>query len=865
MPALPPSLPASAIPTPPRRPGLRTVQGRLTPSLTLQTLGRGDGLLGLCRDGVFGPRGEQVTVAWVDWVYLVNEQPLWQTPAPRSVLGQRPLPTERLTDASGQAVLLHRDLAAEAQATDRLRQLGLHPLKADTLQWRSPEAEAQALPEDRAQGLWSLPQEEAFGDFWADEVPLLQSAGWRVVVKPGFAHQSVPVEAWRLLIEPDTGEVLGRQVAGPLGQRPPEPAPLGLPPRSGAWFMTLGVVIEGQTLDLGPILADLLRRDARWLSTERLRAIDDLSVVTLRAPGGKRLEAPAGTLKPIVAALLDLLSDPRQAAGPWRLQAWDLPRLEQLRAPLEPLKAPLEPSPEGALAAPVPWHVQGEDSLGPWVRRLRQAGSPPPVAAPADWPLPLRPYQLQGLAWLQYLREHGLHGVLADDMGLGKTAQTIAHLLLEHQAGRLQRPALVVLPASLIFNWQLELQRLAPSLRVLTLHGSERAEHFAHLGRYQVVLTSYALAWRDVRALREQPWQWVVLDEAQMVKNADSRSARALRQLQAEHRLCLTGTPLENHLGELWSLFDFLMPGFLGTARHFQQHWRKPIEVNGETLRARLLAARVRPFILRRRKDQVATELPPKIEITRNVTLQGVQRELYESVRVAADHLLRRVLQRQGFASSQITILDALLKLRQVCCDPHLVPGLPVPADLLGAKLEDLQTLLPGLVDEGRRVLVFSQFTGLLARVGTLLDAQGIAWLRLTGDTPVAERGALVQAFQAQQAPVFLISLKAGGTGLNLTAADTVIHLDPWWNPAVEQQATDRAHRIGQTQSVFVYRLVVQGSIEERMLTLQQRKAQLAESLLGSDPAEAGKFSAAELEGLLAPLEQGNAGTDARP
>ena len=260
MPALPPSLPPSF---PPRRPGLRTVQGRLTPCLTLQTLSRGDGLLGLLRDGVFGPRGDQVTVAWVDWLYLVNDQPLWQTSAPRSVLGSRPLPTERLTDANGQAVLLHRDLAAEAQATHRLRDSGLHPLKADHLQWRSAEAQTQALPGDRALGLWSLPQEEAFGDFWAEQVPELQAAGWRVVVKPGFAHQSVPVEAWRLLIEPDTGEVLGQQVAGALGQRPPEPSPLGLPPRSGAWFMTLGVVIEGQTLDLGPILADLLKRDAR--------------------------------------------------------------------------------------------------------------------------------------------------------------------------------------------------------------------------------------------------------------------------------------------------------------------------------------------------------------------------------------------------------------------------------------------------------------------------------------------------------------------------------------------------------------------------------------------------------------------------
>ena len=369
-----------------------------------------------------------------------------------------------------------------------------------------------------------------------------------------------------------------------------------------------------------------------------------------------------------------------------------------------------------------------------------------------------------------------------------------------------------------------------------------------------------------------------------MVKNAGSRSARALRKLQAPHLLCLTGTPLENHLGELWAQFDFLMPGFLGDVRSFNARWRKPIEENGETLRAQLLAQRVRPFILRRRKQDVATELPPRTETILRVPLQGTPRDLYEAVRATADQQARRALERQSFEGAQITILDALLKLRQVCCDPRLVKGIQQgphapphlregEAFLPGggpaakrtaqtmerAKLELLADMLPALVDEGRRVLVFSQFTEMLTLAAELLDALALPYLTLTGQTPPRQRGAVVRQFQAQDdtsAPILLVSLKAGGVGLNLTAADTVIHLDPWWNPAVEEQATARAHRIGQDQPVFVYKLVVEGSIEERMLELQTRKAALAQGVLGHDAEGAVKFSEADLHALLAPLSE---------
>jgi SNF2 family DNA or RNA helicase len=471
----------------------------------------------------------------------------------------------------------------------------------------------------------------------------------------------------------------------------------------------------------------------------------------------------------------------------------------------------------------------------------------------------LRPYQLHGLAWLQYLREHRLAGILADDMGLGKTAQVLAHLLFEKAAGRMKEPSLIVLPTSLIANWQNEAARFAPELRVMTLQGASRAREFQRISCSDVVLTTYPLLWRDIAVFQKQSWYLIVLDEAQMVKNPGSRAAGALRKLKSAHRLCVTGTPLENHLGELWTHFDWLMPGFLGDARTFSRIWRKPIEENGETLRAQLLAQRVRPFILRRRKQDVATELPPKTEVTRLVQLLGEQRNLYESVRVATDEQVRRVLKHQSFAAAQIAILDALLKLRQVCCDPQLIKGTAISPTMERAKMQWLRDMLPALIKEGRRILVFSQFTEMLGLVELELTALDLPYLILTGDTKVPLRGDVVRRFQSMEVPLLLLSLKAGGVGLNLTAADTVIHLDPWWNPAVEQQATARAHRIGQDQPVFVYKLVAQGSIEERMLALQERKSALAEGVLGVDAGMTTKFSADDLQGLLAPLqEEGN-------
>ncbi len=812
------------------------------PCLTLQTLDRGDGLLGLrpcgpvrapARTPLFGARGPQVTVARLHWPPL---------PAPPPTTEQR------------------------AAALTRLRATGLQPLPAAGLQWRG---DVSPLPADEA--LWSLVREADFADFWADTLPALQAEGWSITLQPGFAHAAQPVTGWQINLQPLT-------------------QPRGM----GSWLLSLGVELQTrdgvERLDLVPLLARLIGHDRRWTDAAALDAIPDDALIRLHAPGGRRIDALAAPLKAIVRAMLDVLArPPRKGETGLVLSSWEAQRLALLRAGLKDAMAS-HPSArrDFGQAALQDWALRGDAGLQ-WLDAMGAGAAPPPVPSPPGLGITLRPYQRDGLAWLQHLRVHRLAGILADDMGLGKTAQALAHLLVEQQAGRLDRPALVVAPASLIFNWQAEAARVAPALKLLTLQGPRRAADIAQIAQHDLVLTSYPLLWRDAMALQAQPWHLVVLDEAQMVKNAGSRTATAARRLNARHRLSLTGTPMENHLGELWAQFHFLLPGYLGDARSFQRDWRTPIEKNGETARARLLAQRVAPFILRRRKDQVATELPALTEQLHRVALTGAQRALYESVRLACDEQVRRVLARQKFAGATVSILDALLRLRQVCNDPRLLDA-PGPAehaaadkstqggDLGGqvhvsAKIGWLRATLPTLVAEGRQILVFSQFTRMLRLVELELQALGLTWLTLTGDTATAQRGARVAQFQAGAAPIFLVSLKAGGVGLNLTAADTVIHLDPWWNPAVERQASARAHRIGQTRPVTVYRLVAAGSIEERLLALQARKAALADAVLGAplpgdggaspspdhgdaprEPQHLPPFAMDDLQNLLAPL-----------
>ncbi|MDQ1315020.1 MAG: hypothetical protein QG662_1129 [Pseudomonadota bacterium] len=652
--------------------------------------------------------------------------------------------------------------------------------------------------------LFGLASEAAWPDFIASGAPALRAAGWTVDVPSDFRHFVLQADAWEADFT-DNG--------------------------NGWLSLDLGVVLEGRRMPLAPLLYDLFQRDARWLDAAKLKKIRDAEAVTLYTPEGVRFTTPAGRLKPLARTLIDLFD--ARPEGVLKVSRLDAPRLADI-------------------ADSKHWKGAGGEAVVQFARQLQNLGGIKPVKPPKGLGLELRPYQRDGLAWLQYLREQGLAGILADDMGLGKTAQTLAHLLLKKEAGRLDRPALVVLPTSLVFNWKREAERFAPALRVLSLHGKDRAEHFPRIDQCDVALTTYPLLWRDHDVLAKVGWHLLILDEAQTVKNAGSRAARIVRDIEARHRLCLTGTPLENHLGELWAQFDFLLPGFMGDSKQFTRAFRTPIEKHGNPIRAEILSKRVAPFILRRRKEDVAKELPPKTVIVRTAELVGSQRDLYETMRSAMDAKVQEAIAQKGFARSQIVILDALLKLRQVCCDPRLLKSQGARTVKERAKLDLLMNMLPEMVEEGRRILLFSQFTSMLALIEAELDERKISYCLLTGDTQ--DRETVISGFQEGGAPVFLISLKAGGVGLNLTAADTIIHFDPWWNPAVENQATDRAHRIGQKKHVFVYKLVVAGSIEEKILALQEKKAELATSVLSQDRTALAKFSEADIRALLAPL-----------
>ena len=706
-------------------------------------------------------------------------------------------PGEFVTLQNGETVRVTRDPKAEQRFLKSLDQYGLE------------EVPSFGLPGDIGdRPIFGMENEKAWPFFMQQVIPQMREAGWEVVIPQGFRHHVLEVEAW----EAEFGE------------------------EEDGWFsLNMGIVVNGRRLPLAPMLHALFKIDPRWLDASQLEKMSDDEQIELLLKEGGRVHVPAGRIKPLARTLIELFDG--RMNGEIRLSRYDVARISELSGMER-------------------WQFKGMDAVIQLANKLKNTAGIKAVNPPEGFALQLRPYQLEGLSWLQYLREQELAGILADDMGLGKTAQALAHLLLEKQSGRMDKPSLVVLPTSLIFNWKREAERFAPQLKLLSLHGKERAEHFPTIPQHDVILTTYPLLWRDEQALAEHDYHLLILDEAQTVKNVSSQAAQVVRKLNARHRLCLTGTPLENHLGELWAQFDFLLPGLLGDAKQFTRTWRTPIEKLGNKLRRDLLARRVKPFILRRRKEDVAQELPPKTFIIRTVELEGGQRDLYETVRTAMDLRVREEIATKGFARSHIIILDALLKLRQVCCDPRLLKLTAARKVKERAKLDLLMEMLPELVSEGRRILVFSQFTSMLELIETELAREKLDYVKLTGDTQNREE--TVRRFQDGEVPIFLISLKAGGVGLNLTAADTVIHFDPWWNPAVENQATDRAHRLGQTKKVFVYKLVVAGSIEEKILALQEKKAELAAGILSEDVNGLVKFGEADIAALLAPLPSGD-------
>jgi len=526
------------------------------------------------------------------------------------------------------------------------------------------------------------------------------------------------------------------------------------------------------------------------------------------------------------------------------------------------LEATLRQQAGWKVAAPPAWRDRAAKQSGETV-----LGCPPLGALETV----LRPYQKQGVAWLLFLRANGFGGILADEMGLGKTLQTLAFLQYcnrqreaagaeiqgvgpeksDYATAAARKPHLIVCPTSLVFNWVAEAAKFTPELKILALYGSDRHARFEQISTCDLVVTSYTLLRRDAEVYRGLEFDTVTLDEAQHIKNRQTQNAQAVKAVRSDHRLVLTGTPLENSVLDLWSIFDFLMPGYLGTAQDFRERYELPIAKDKNAEAQARLARRLRPFLLRRLKQEVAADLPAKIEQVSFCELTPDQRGVYQQVIEASRKEVLSAIGAQGLAKSRMVVLTALLRLRQVCCDLRLLKLDNVNAENASGKLDLFGELLAEVMDGGHRTLVFSQFVGMLTLLKERLAAEKIGFCYLDGST--TDRGAVVEEFQRNPAiPVFLISLKAGGVGLNLTGADTVIHFDPWWNPAVEDQATDRAHRIGQTKVVTSYKLITRDTVEEKILQLQNRKRAVIQATLGGEEAFAASLNWEEIQELLA-------------
>jgi hypothetical protein len=731
-----------------------------------------------------------VAAAWV--IYDGHRSPL-RASAPDWV--------STVTRPDGSRATLHHQAGLENTAAQQLRDSGLSTLRSNPA-WRFIlNLHARQAGRETGDDRWFPdPGMVAVDDFWfrfrGEWVARLEAEGWTVTIDDNVGHRVFDAgpDEWDSTLE-----------AG-----------------AGGWFsLSVGFDVGGRRHDLLPILVRLLDSDLMGDAGERPAD----SQVYVPLPGGDALRLPAARVRTILHHLAALLD------------------------PKFPERTRLHPLDAATVAGLAELGVAPPPELAALAAKLSGFSGIALIEPAAGVRATLRDYQLAGFRWMRFLADHGLHGILADDMGLGKTLQTLTHILTEKDSGRSGgRPALVVAPTSVVPNWKAEAAKFTPTLRTLVLTGPERGRYFSSIPHADLVLTSFALLQRDIDRLATVPFHIAVLDEAQNIKNPQAKVAQAAGKLRAAHRLCLSGTPVENHLGELWSLMRFLMPGFLGSEELFNTRYRKPIEKDGDAERNAALKRRLAPLILRRTKDQVATELPPKTELVHLIELHSPQKDLYETVRALMDKRVRQAIAARGLGQSQIVFLDALLKLRQICCDPRLLPDEFSHRVRESAKLDFLTELLDLLLEEGRRILIFSQFTTMLALIAEHLDRVGISYLTLTGSS--RDRGALVAAFQTGRVPLFLISLKAGGTGLNLTAADTVIHYDPWWNPAAEAQATDRAYRIGQDKPVFVHKLLCQDTVEQRIHQLQLDKGKLAAGIL-ADAGLAATLDSATVRGLL--------------
>src|ERR1035438_1330091 len=686
-----------------------------------------------------------------------------------------------------------RDLSAERAALARLQRSG----------FSGPDA----------QGKMQLLGQNAVLNFFAREFAKLQHE-WSVTLDEQLEHRTMKNIEW---VEPQF------QITS-----------------SGVQWFDLGVVFAssgGETFSP----ADIQRLILTGQSHTRLR-------------NGKMAVIDTGAVEELQEVLLDCA--PQQHAQGYRITSQQAGFLE------------------ATLRQHTDWRVQAPSA---WRERAAKQNGDAKLECPAlgDLETVLRPYQKQGVAWLGFLRENGFGGILADEMGLGKTLQTLAFLRFIRQTQPGVGPMLIVCPTSLVFNWVAEAKKFTPELKVLALQGPDRHARFEEIQAHDIVVTSYALIRRDADRYRELEFDTVALDEAQHIKNRQTQNAQAVKAVRARQRIVLTGTPLENSVLDLWSIFDFLMPGYLGTAQDFRERYELPIAKEKDAKAQTRLARRLRPFMLRRLKAEVASDLPAKLEQVSFCELTSDQRSVYQQVIEASRKEVLEAVGAQGVAKSRMVVLTALLRLRQVCCDLRLLklekrsdgvmecgsdaktdPALqhsntpPLPSSS-SSKLDMFGELLEEVIDGGHRLLVFSQFVGMLTLLKEKLTAEGIEFCYLDGST--TDRAGVVERFQTNAAiPVFLISLKAGGVGLNLTGADTVVHFDPWWNPAVEEQATDRAHRIGQTKVVTSYKLITRDTVEEKILTLQNRKREIIQATIGGEEEFAAALNWDEIQELLA-------------
>ncbi len=707
---------------------------------------------------------------------------------PREVSWDDDRPTVSFEE-KGRLHRCRRDLEAERQARLRLEETGFES--------KSDETQAMLFDFHRSDFQLRAEAPHSWYDLLNHILPALRESGWEVVFDADFDLEVPKSSDWFAQVRKSRSEWLS---------------------------FSAGIQIGKRRIQVLPIMREFLRAHRTEPFPELRKRFAETTFVL--APGesaGATLLVSGEALVGLLDALFELRGSSLDERGAMRVSRWRAAELI------------LETGADG----PADLEIDRIERLRKYLGSQRELTPPPNLPKTLQ---PLRGYQLTGLGWMEFLRETGTHGILADDMGLGKTRQILVHLLHEKNVKRLSGRALIVAPTSVIDTWIAEARAHTPDLTVHRHHGGDREAHWETAMEADLVVTSYPLLRQDADRLGETEWAFVVLDEAQAIKNPISQTARVAGALKAERKLCLSGTPIENHLGELWSLFHFLMPGFLGTADAFRDMFRRPIEdaeANGDAGRMTdLLSRRIAPFILRRRKEDVARELPPKTEMTHAIELAPRQSHAYEALRIRLFEDIRKVLEERGVEQSQVFILDALLQLRLICCDPRLARG-DAESDYGAedsAKLQRLLEMLEELLAEGRRVLVFSQFVRMLDLVGAAMQERDWAFLSFTGQTK--DRARVTQAFQQGEAPVLLISLKAGGVGLNLTAADTVIHYDPWWNPAVEAQATDRAHRIGQDNPVFVHRLIADGTVENKMLDLHARKRALVDSLLAGKSGE---------------------------